>query len=216
MSKRRKKDSKESKRPRFQILDDFDEEANEGGASSQLEIFRISQDEKPGVIFTRQHQIVQVHYCNDPEVKGYVVCNNGEGSDNCVLCQIGRQKQKKLLFPIVSLETEDVEVLAVSNSLRPNALLPQIQNVLESGKKCVTFFSREGYKYTLSVNDLEKEHRRRIASVIKLFRKAWKAQEIDLSAVYQRINNSTLANCMEIRKMLDLKGIDPFGGGDDD
>ena len=214
MSKKRRKETKDSKKPKFEIHDDIDAEINEGGSSSQLEIFRISQDEKPGVLFTRQHQIVQVHYCREPEMKGYVVCNIEEGSEDCVLCQIGRQRQKKLLFPIVSLETEDVEVLAVSNSLRPFALLPQIQNVLESEKKRVTFFSHENYKYTISTKSLKKEHRRRIASAIKSFEEAWKAREIDLSAVYQRISNSTLANCTEIRKMLDLKGIDAIGDDD--
>ncbi|BBO73124.1 hypothetical protein DSCW_05410 [Desulfosarcina widdelii] len=214
MSKRRKKDSKETKKLKFEIHDDFDAEVNEGVASSQLEIFRISQDEKPGVIFTRQHQIVQVHYCREPEIKGYVICNIEEGSEDCVLCQIGRQRQKKLLFPIVSLETEDIEVLSVSNSLRPNALLPQIQNVLESEKKCATFFSHEDYKYTLSTQSLKKDHRRRVVSVIKSFDKAWKAGEVDLSSVYQRISNLALANCTEIKKMLDLKGIDPFSDDD--
>jgi hypothetical protein len=214
MSKKRRKETKESRKPKFEIHDDFDAESFEGESSPQLGLFRIVQDEKAGVLFTREHQIVQVHYCNDPEIKGYVICNNGEGSDNCVLCQIGKTKQKKLLFPIVSLETENVEVLAVSSSLRPFSLLPQIQNVLESGEKCATFFSQENYKYTLTTNGLNKERRRRIASVIKSFKKLWKSREIDLSTVYQRISNSTLANCVDIRNMLDLKGIDPFGDDD--
>jgi len=206
--KKKRQEISGQKKRKFEIHEDFDLETYGDGSPSSLEIFRIGHDEKAGVLFTRQHQVVYVHYCGEPEIKGYVICNIEGGSDHCLLCRIGRKKNKRLLFPIISLETENVEILSVSDSLRPYALLPQIQNILEAEKKLATFFSHENYKYTLTTHRLKKGHRKRAASVIKPFSKSWTAQHVDLSSVYQRIKNSTLESYTEIKKMADLKGID--------
>jgi hypothetical protein len=207
MSKKRKKGSKESRKVKFEIHDDIDSEIFEEESSSQLETFRIGHDDKAGVLFTKKHQSVYVHYCAESEIKCYVVCNSDGGSDNCLFCQIGKKRNKRLLFPVFSLETETVEVLPVSDSLRPYALLPQMLNILSVDKKLVTFFSHENYKYLLTTRKLNKERRRLVTPIVKSFMKSWEAQEIDLSDVYQRISNSTAANYTEIRKMVDLKGI---------
>jgi hypothetical protein len=208
MNKKKKKESKEPKKAKFKIHDGVDSEIYEGGSSSQPDRFRIGQDEKAGVLFTPQYQSAYVHYCSESELKCYVVCNLESGSDRCLLCEIGKKRNKRLLYPVFSLETENIEVLPVSDSLRPYALWPQMLNILSVDKKLITFFSHENYKYTLTTRKLEKERRGLITPVIKSFMKSWKAREIDLSTEYQRISNSTLANYTEIAKMADLKGID--------
>jgi len=208
MSKKRKIKQNQTMKPKFQIHDDIESQFYDEESCSQLENFRIGQDEKPGVLITRKHQVVYVHYCGEPEIKGYAICNIEGGSDRCMLCEIGRKRNKRLLYPVFSLETENVEILPVSESLRPYALLPQILNILSTDKRQVTFFSQENYKYSLTTRKLGKERKRLVTPVIKSFIKSWKAQDVDLSSVYQRISNSTLASYPEIRKMADLKGLD--------
>jgi len=105
------------------------------------------------------------------------------------------------------LETGNVEVLPVSDSLRPYALLPQVLNILSANKRFATFFSQEDYKYSLQNFKLSKTERNMISSVIKSFQKSWEVREIDLASVYQHISNSILANYSEIKKKADLKRI---------
>jgi hypothetical protein len=208
MTKKRKKIKTESKQTKFEIHDDVVPEIYDGELSAALEIFRIGRDEKPGVLFTRQHQVAYAHYCSESELKCYVICNADNDSDHCLLCQIGKKKVKRLLFPLVSLETGNVEVLPVSDSLRPYALLPQILNVLEADRRLVSFFSQENYQYTINNFKLDKAERNMISGAIKSFKKSWKAREIDLASVYQRVSNSTLLNYSELKYKASLRGVE--------
>jgi hypothetical protein len=205
--KKKQREINGQKKRKFEIHDDVAPEIYDADDTPPLGSFRIGQDEKPGVLFTRKHQAVNVHYCSESELKCYVLCNSDDDSDCCLLCQIGKKINKRLLYPVVSLETGNVEVLPVSDSLRPYALLPQVLNILSANKRVATFFSQENYKYSLKNFKLSKTERNMISSVIKSFQKSWKVREIDLASVYQHISNSILANYSEIKKKADLKRI---------
>jgi hypothetical protein len=200
-----RKTSKEAKVKKFKIHENIGN--NNVEKDPTLELFRIGQDEKAGVIFTTKHQTIETHYCSEIEIASYIVCNEGPSGNDCILCDIGKRKVNMLLFPIYSYDSGKIEVLSVTNSLRPYALLPQIQNVLDANKMRVIFLSRDNNKYAISVNKLSKERRKIIGETIKLFTKSWESQEIDLSSVYKRFKNSTLAKCHEIYQKLELKGI---------
>ncbi len=205
MSKQKNTLARSKKNERFKIHKTLGNENTE--KEPTLEVFRISQDEKAGVLFTQKHQRVEAHYCSETEISSYVVCNADFEDDSCVLCDIGKRKIVLLLFPIYSFDSGAIEVLSVTNSLRPDALLPQIQNVLDSDKMRVTFFSRDNHKFNISVNKLSKEKRKMIGETIRTFTKSWESKEIDLSTVYKRLTNKTLSKCSEITQKLALKGL---------
>lgn len=179
----------------------FDVAATES-AESLLEVVRLGSDETAIIPFTADSEAVDLHYCSETEIDGYVICN-GPG---CVLCRIGRKRDQKLLLPVYLPTGGCVGILPVSRSLRPYALLPQISNVLKAGKPMVMFVTREGAKYTVSTADLQKEMDGGEVA-IKRFRDDYEAGFHNLTSVYLRIDNEDLANVEEIAKMMSLKGV---------
>ncbi len=69
--------------------------ANES-VESPPEVIRLGSDETAIIPFTPHSMSVDLHYCQETEINGYVVCN---GPD-CVLCRIGRKKDQRLLLPV--------------------------------------------------------------------------------------------------------------------
>jgi hypothetical protein len=85
--------------------------------------------------------------------------------------------------------------------------MPQIANVLKAEKPMAVFVSREGAKYTVSTYELPKD----VDSgeiEIKQFLKDYEAGNINLSSIYQKIENEMLAGIEEIHRIMQLKGID--------
>ena len=171
-------------------------------AESRLEVVRLGNDETAIIPFTADSEAVDLHYCSETEIKGYVRCN---GTD-CVLCRIGRNKDPRFLSPVYLPAAGCVGILPVSRSLRPFALLPQILNVMKADKPMVMFVTREGGKYTVSTADLGKDVDGGEA-VIKRFLDDYEAGLHDLTAVYPHIDNEQLANVEEIGRMMNLKGV---------
>ena len=85
-----------------------------------IALVRINNDETAMIPFTSQGIIVKIHYCDDPEIQGYVRCNG----DNCLLCRIGRNQDERLLLPIYVPASRSICVLAISPSSRPGAPAP--------------------------------------------------------------------------------------------
>jgi len=167
-----------------------------------LDLVRLNFDETAMIPFTSESVEVEVHYCSETEIRSYVMCN-GPG---CVLCRIGRKKDPRLLLPVYLPASGCVAILPVSPSLRPFALLPQIFNVLEAEKLMVIFVTRDGSKYNVSTNELQKDVDCGEAA-IKRFLDDYEAGLHDLSAVYPKINNPQLANIEKIDRMMALKGV---------
>jgi len=169
---------------------------------SLLEIVRLGKDETAIIPFTADSEGVDLHYCSETEINGYVICN---GPD-CLLCRIGRKRDKRLLLPVYLPAAGCVGILPVSYSRRPYALLPQILNVLKAEKPMVMFVTREVAKYTVSTDELQKDVDGGEA-MIKRFVEDYEVGLHDLSNVYPRINNEQLASVEGIGRMMVLKGV---------
>ena len=169
---------------------------------SVLELVRLNGDETAIILFTSNTEKVDLHYCSETEIQGYVICN---GPD-CLLCRIGRKRDQRLLLPVYLPSAGCVGILPLSNSIRPFALRPQVINLLKVGKPTVMFVTREGGKYTVSTTELQKDVDGGEA-VIKKFVEEFDAGLHDLTAVYSRIDNEQLSNVEEIGRMMTLKGI---------
>lgn len=167
-----------------------------------LEIIRMNNDESAIIPFTSKTTPVDLHFCPEGEINGYVKCNGGD----CVLCRIGRKIEKKLLAPVYNATSGVVGILPISHSLRPYALLPQYSHVLKSGRPMVMFVKREGAKYTVSTTEVGEDVD--VGEVaIKQFLEEYKAGMHDFSAVYPKIGNEELGRVDEIARMMALKGI---------
>lgn len=167
-----------------------------------LELVRIGSDEMAIVPFTADSEAVDLHFCSETDINGYVLCN---GAD-CVLCRIGRKKDQRLLLPVFLPAAGCVGILAVSRSLRSFALLPQIASVLKSDRPMVMFVTRDAAKYTVSTVEMPKDVDDGEAA-IKHFLDDYAAGLHKLSAVYPRIDNEQLASVAEIGRMMALKRI---------
>ena len=176
--------------------------ADAESVESVLEVVRIGSDETAIIVFTADSEAVDLHYCSEPEIRSYVICN---GPD-CVLCRIGRRRDPRLLLPVYLPASGCIGILPVSRSLRPFALLPQISNVLKTKKPMVMFVTREMDKYNVSTAELQKDVDGGEAK-IKRFLDDYKAGFYDLLAVYPKIDNEQLACVEKIGRMMALKGI---------
>jgi hypothetical protein len=169
---------------------------------SSLEVVRLGNDETAIILFTADSEEVTLHYCSETEINSYVTCNGAE----CVLCQIGRSRDQKMLLPVYLPAAGCIGVLPVSRSLRPFALLPQISSVLKAQKPMVMFVTRDGARYTVSTAELQKDVDGGEAAM-KRFLEDYDGGSCDLSAVYPKIANEELANVKEIARMMALKGV---------
>src|SRR5437016_2588313 len=107
--------------------------------NAPLELVRLDGNETAVVFFTPHGKPVSIHFCDQPEINAYILCN---GKD-CVLCRVGKKKEERVLIPVYLPEMDTIGVLPVSQSLRPNALLPQLSLVLKAKKPMVAFIKRE-------------------------------------------------------------------------
>lgn len=168
---------------------------------SQFELVRLNDNQTAVVTFTDDFKVINLHYCEEDEIEGYVICNG----DDCVLCRIGKKRQKRILLPVFLPVTETIGILPVSTSSYPDALLSQISDVLESGKPLIIFISRDRYTYTVSTKEFKDtnigEDQR------KAFEKAYKSGDIDITSVYPQFDNKKLSSVPDISRMLKLKEI---------
>jgi hypothetical protein len=169
---------------------------------SVLEVVRLGSDETAIIAFTADSEAVDLHYCSEPEIRNYVICN---GPD-CVLCRIGRRRDSRLLLPVYLPAAGCIGILPVSRSLRPFALLPQISNVLKTKKPMVMFVTGNRGKYSVSTAELHKDVDGGEAE-IKRFLDDYEAGFYDLLTVYPKIDNEQLACVEEIGRMMALKGV---------
>ena len=186
---------------RVSLYDGFDD----GGEDSArpLEAVRLSDQEVPVIPFTAETEEVQIHYVDEPEIKGYIRCR-GQG---CLLCRIDRAPDTRMLLPVYLPVDERVGVLPVPRSLRPKALRPQLLRNFETDKPVVLFITRNGRDYHVdprAVVDGEDTGE----TQIKRFTEEYSAGRIRLESVYQEVANKDLATCPRIAKMMRLKGID--------
>jgi hypothetical protein len=182
---------------------DLFEHWGEAAAGAALQLVRLDANEVAVVPFTSETTPVQLHYCDQPEIQGYVHCN-GPG---CVLCRAGRKAEERVLLPVYLPAGQGIGVLPISPSSRPGALRPQVLPALRSGKRLALLITRPD-RATFKVGTVElTEGMDDGAAVIKDFLSRWQAGEVDLASVYPRLDNRDLAEIPGITAMLRLKGV---------
>jgi hypothetical protein len=184
------------------LLSYWDE--NEPADTSRLGLVRLDANEQAIVLFTDQFVSVHLHYCDDPEVRGYVRCN-ATGGTECVLCKAGRNADEKALLPVYVPAARSVAVLAISPSAKPGSLRPPILAALRSGARSVLLVSkpdRVTHKVaSVSLTDDMDDG----GDVIAAFREEWDAGEVDLLSLYARHDNEFLAELPAVAAMLKIK-----------
>jgi hypothetical protein len=186
---------------KIDLVKEFEAAAEDG--RSALERVRIDASEMAVVPFTAEAEQVDIHYCKDPDINDYVICN-GPG---CILCKIGREKSVRRLLPVYLPASGVVGVLPVSPSLRPRALWPQLVEAMKDGTEKVLFISRiQSDGFSVSAVSLPEDADAGEAT-IAAFLKDYEAGRIELASVYPHVDNDALAAIPEIARMLKLKGI---------
>lgn len=187
---------------RVDLLSQWGDSGN-GPESKPIQLVRLDANEVAVVPFTKDVTPVKLHYCEQPEIKGYVHCNGTA----CVLCRAGRAVDDRVLLPVYVPGEKAVGVLPISPSSRPGALRPQIMPILRSGKRVAILIRKPDRARfdvsTVALSDGMDDG----AKVIADFKSRWDAGEIDLALVYQRLENRDLAEVPSIASMLRLKGI---------
>jgi hypothetical protein len=211
MDKNKEKKKKKVKEGNFKqmkkgldILDNLNAISKE---NDNLKVVKLDGNISSVVFFTNEYRECFLHYTNYDDLRGYSLCNEDIG--DCILCQAGKERVKKYLIPVFSVESGIVELLPVSPSVRPLALLPQISNIIinKKCKKIVAYISRQDGKYQVSTGYLDKEVRSEVLHTIRQFIEDWDSGELDFGSVYRRVDNDTLSGIPEIERLLKAKGI---------
>ena len=183
---------------KIDLVKDFEAMAN--GA---LERVRLDASEIAIIPFTAEAERVDIHYCKEPDINDYVICNGGD----CFLCKIRREKTVRQLLPVYIPASGVVGVLPIPTSLRPQSLWPQLVNVLKDGSRKAVFISRlHGDSYTVTAVPLQDDVADG-AEVIKTFLEDHQKGMIQLDSVFPKATNEQLAAIPEIDRMLKLRGI---------
>jgi hypothetical protein len=186
---------------RIDLFEAWDEDAAAGDLP--IGLVRLDQNETALIPFTSAANSVKLHYCEDPEVQGYVHCN---GTD-CLLCRIGRKQEERILLPVYRPTAPSVGVLAISPSCRPGALRPQIMPILRTGKR-VALMIRRLDRVAFQVDPVElREGVDDGAEIIAHFLDRWEAGQVDLTAVFPRLDNHAVAKLAGVATMMEIKGV---------
>ena len=185
---------------KIDLVKDFEAMVN---GSPALERVRLDASEIAIIPFTAEAERVDIHYCKEPDINDYIICNGGD----CFLCKIGREKTVRQLLPVYLPASGVVGVLPIPTSLRPRSLWPQLVNVLKDGSRKAVFISRlQGDSYTVTAGPLQADVEDG-AAAITTFLENHEKETVKLESVFPVVTNEQLAAIPEIDRMLKLKGI---------
>lgn len=187
-------------------LTEWRREMTAGIAAAPLSVVRLDANERLLIPFTTGIRRCKLHFTDYPSLRGYTHCNE----NGCSLCRIGRQAEERDLLPMYDPQEKAVAVLAISPSLRPNALRPQLKPILERlqadsriligiQKPDNTRFVVKAYPLPTAADDG--------ADVILRFLEQFDAGRIDLGSVFPRLTNNQLTVVPEIADAMKLRGI---------
>jgi hypothetical protein len=170
-----------------------------------LELVRITRDEVPIIPFTMEGRPIALHYCNQPEIRGYVACIG----TSCCLCRAGYKTEQRVLLPVYVPVDKRIGVLLVSTQMRPHSLLPQlIQQVRDAEQRqerVVLFVSRdESYRYAVTAG-AARDGDDDGAAAIKQFQADVAENKVDLTSVVQHLTEEQLRAVPDIQRRLELK-----------
>ena len=181
---------------RVNILEDLDDGTS--GPGGQLEAVRLDGNEVVVVPFTPDSTRVRLHYCDDPELRGYVHCNE----PGCILCRAGRVVDERLLMPVYAPAIGAVAVLAISPSSRPGALLPQVRVALRSGRRVALLIHKpDRAKFAVRTVELT-EAMDDGAAAVAAFVQRWESGGVDLGSIYPHLDDRDLAEIESVATML--------------
>jgi hypothetical protein len=187
---------------RVDLLEAWADESDD--VDAPISLIRIDENEIPLIPFSTEVIKVQLHYCKEAEIQGYVRCNG----TNCLLCRVGRKQEDRFLLPVYDSTSRSVCVLAISSSSRPGALRPQLMPSLRSDRRVVWLIRRiDRVSFRVTTVDLRDDIDDG-AEIIADFVRRWKAGRVDLKAVYQRLDDRDLAEVPGVASIMKIKGIE--------
>ena len=170
----------------------------------KLPLIRLSRDRLIAVAFTMAGTEVQVHYCKEPELFGYVRCNG----EDCALCRCGKEVKTMFLIPLYVPAHAAVEVLAVSQATTPGALLPKLLNLFASSHFQTPFmlslFKEGDYKFSVVPENPKGDVDFSTHPIINDFLVKYGADPEILVSAVSKIDNAALAQVPEIGRVLEL------------
>lgn len=175
----------------------LDESAEETSVrSDQLTEVKIGENETLLVAFTDQAGLATLHY--DSDMSQYVHCN-GKG---CIPCHAGIAQTKTYLFPVYLPVDERIGVLRVNFTRTPQALLPQIINLLKSPETLVASVSRKNSKiFKVTTRAMPVDGDTGEDQILEFLEKYDKG-EVDLGSVFARVSNDEFEQLPSIAKRL--------------
>ncbi len=197
--------------PGPQLVDGLSLWRNEvaGAPPVSVPVIRIDESDRIFIFFTTSIARVGMHYVNAEEIRGYTQCHG----ESCLLCQIGRSKDTRDLVPAYDLVDREVGVLLVSPNLRPHALRPQLQPILERvgrGEPPFLVTVRKAGLANFVVTTLPlPEGGDNGSRTIASFCDRLKSGDIELTAAIQSLPNSILADIPDIATVMRARGITP-------
>ncbi|MCA9260859.1 MAG: hypothetical protein KDA61_16710 [Planctomycetales bacterium] len=168
----------------------------------ELSLIRLGENETAVVPFTAQATQVDLHYCDEPELRGYVRCN---GLD-CTLCRLGKAIAQRSLLPVYLPLTGAIGVVAISPVRSPKSLLSQLHPYLRAEQAQVLFVTRKGHEYRVEGRPLQ-EGQPDGAAAIAAFQERVESGAISLEEVYPTYSNEDLLAIDSIQRLAELKGV---------
>jgi hypothetical protein len=169
---------------------------------------RLDGNTRHLVPFTTCVEEALVHFVDYDSMRGYVTCNQ----EGCLLCRVGRKADQRDLLPVYDPLAKGVGVLAVSPSLRPQALKPQLAPVLRrvraNERLLLSIRKEDATSYSVTSCTLP-EHADDGADVILRFLERYDAGGVELRSVYPRLSNEELSRVREVGLILTTLGMTP-------
>jgi hypothetical protein len=193
--------------PAAQLQDGLDRwDAEAAGDTACLSLIRVDANETLVVPFTTSMLRVKIHFLDAPAYRGYLHC----GGDGCLLCRVGRRPDVRDLLPVYDAVARAVGVLPISESMRPQALRPQLAPVLrqlkQGGRLLVTLRKLDNVRFELGTVELP-EDADDGADKVRAFKSRLESRQVDLAAVYPRLTAEELAEIPEVARAMLLKGV---------
>jgi hypothetical protein len=180
--------------------------------SSDIELLRIFESEAIISFISEKVESETVHYVKYDGVQSYVKCLG----DDCLMCDTGMAKNVRHMIGVFSHETDRVAVLAITNNMKPGALLPQILNLFKKEKmeqkghlfQQVIGIIRKGSKFIVTpMHPLPEAGLKEMNQIVDRFQHNYKEGMFG-EAANLRMSADELITIPEIARIAKLKGID--------
>lgn len=174
----------------------------EAGPLRHLEEQRIGGDPAMVILFTSESAEAQMHFIEDPTVRGYVICP-GRG---CPACHAGTAPVLMLLLPVFDVTTRAVRVLRIPARRHPGSLLSLIMAHLPKDKPTnrMLAITRNGMKYSVVAHQVAPTADRG-EEVIRDFLQHHE-MGLKLESAFQRVTCEELADVPQIANRLSMLG----------